>query len=136
VRTYPRNSPQAAARIVALTLLADGHVCNTELHVLEQLNAEDTLGLGKSELQGVLHDLCEDMLASAEQSWSGTCQISPETLAQLMDEVDDPRLRKQVMRMCLDVANADHQVTKGETIVLSAAIDRWNRVTGVSNLSA
>ena len=25
MRTYPRNSPQAASRILALTLLADGH---------------------------------------------------------------------------------------------------------------
>ena len=27
VRTYPSNSPQATAGIVALAMLADGHVC-------------------------------------------------------------------------------------------------------------
>ena len=30
LRTYLNNSPQAAARIVALAMLADGHLCKTE----------------------------------------------------------------------------------------------------------
>ena len=30
MRTYLHNSPQAAARIVALVMLADGHLCKTE----------------------------------------------------------------------------------------------------------
>jgi len=30
MRTYPRNSPQAAARILALVLISDGHVSRSE----------------------------------------------------------------------------------------------------------
>ena len=35
MRTYPRNSPEAAARIVALVLISDGHVCRSEIETLQ-----------------------------------------------------------------------------------------------------
>ena len=34
MRTYPSNSPEAAARIVALAMLADGNVCHREMQAL------------------------------------------------------------------------------------------------------
>ena len=45
MRSYPRNSPEAAARIVALMLISDGHVCSSEFDILKQLGAERELGL-------------------------------------------------------------------------------------------
>ena len=37
MHNYPRNSPEAAARLVALVLISDGHVCRSEIEALEQL---------------------------------------------------------------------------------------------------
>ena len=37
MRTYPCNSPQAAARIVALTVLADRDIGKIELELLDRL---------------------------------------------------------------------------------------------------
>jgi uncharacterized tellurite resistance protein B-like protein len=130
MRTYPHNSPHAAARIVALTLLADGHLCKAEIDALDRLQAHDTLGLDKAELHGVLHTLCEDMLVSTDHRWPDACRIEPATLLQLMAEIDDPVLQAQVMRLCIAVANANHQVTEGEAIVLSAALDQWTHGNG------
>ena len=62
MRTYPTDSPQAAARIVALTLVADGHVCKTEFDVLERVGAYGQLGLDHDEMQAVLQGFCEDLL--------------------------------------------------------------------------
>lgn len=50
MRTYPRNSPQAAARIVALAMLADGHVCRSEIEALERCDAAARLGLSRASL--------------------------------------------------------------------------------------
>ena len=125
MRTYPQNSPYAAARIVALTLLADGHLCKTELDALEHLKVHDKLGLGKGDMHGVLHSLCEDMLTSADHRWPDACRVEPASLLQLMSEIDDPALQAQVLRLCIGVANADRQLTEGESIVLSAALDQW-----------
>ena len=127
MRTYPRNSSRAAARIVALTLLADGHLCKTELDALDRLRAHDVLGLDDAGMRAVVHALCEDMLASADHSWSNACRIDPATLRQLMAEIDDPALQATVMRLCMGVANADRHVTEGESIVLSSALDQWGQ---------
>ena len=62
MRTYPRNSPDAAARIVALMLLADGHVDLAELQVLQRLDAEEELGLLTGQLQRVLDEVWVDLL--------------------------------------------------------------------------
>ena len=73
-------------------------------------------------LHQVLHTLCEDLLAGAQQNWADACKVDPATLAQLLGEVDDPQLRLKVMRLCVDVANADQHVAEGESVVLSAVI--------------
>ena len=44
MRSYPRNSPQAAARIVALLLIADGHVSRSEMDALYGRDIERELG--------------------------------------------------------------------------------------------
>ena len=44
MRNYPANSPQAAARIVALTMLADGYLSKAELDAMERHGGYRLLG--------------------------------------------------------------------------------------------
>jgi hypothetical protein len=125
MRSYPTNSPQAAARIVALTLVADGHVDGIELDVLERAGAYQRLGLSRSELHSVLQGFCEDLLQAQQSHWAGASQIEPGTLNQLMAEVEDPALRKTVLSLCVAVAEADRHVADGESFVLVAAVEQW-----------
>jgi len=125
MRSYPSNSPQAAARIVALTLIADGHVDSVELDVLERAGAPERLGLTRGEMHSVLQALCEDLLQSQQSHWAGTCQIEPGTLNQLMAEVDDVAMRQTVLRLCVAVAEADSHVADAESIVLASAVEQW-----------
>jgi uncharacterized membrane protein YebE (DUF533 family) len=125
MRSYPTNSPQAAARIVALTLIADGHVDNVELDVLERAGAYEQLGLTRGEMRSVLQGFCEDLLQSQSSHWAGACQIDPGTLNQLMAEVEDAAMRKAVLRLCVAVAEADNHVADAESIVLVNAVEQW-----------
>jgi len=125
MRTYPTNSPQAAARIVALTLVADGHVSPAELAVLERVDAYRQLGITRPQMQAALQDFCEDLLAAHQSTWADACHIEPRTIAQLMAEIDDPALRMSVLRMCVAVAEADDHVADGESIVLVSAVENW-----------
>ena len=125
MRTYPHNSPQAAARIVALASLADGHLCQTELDVLDRLDAHRQLGLLRSELHDVMRDFCEDLLSMSHSSWADACRVDPRTLDALMAEVDDPSLRRKVLRLCISVVEADETVADGESMVLIAAVEQW-----------
>ena len=96
MRSYPRNSPHAAARIVALTLIADGRMKDIELTALEHMDAYGRLGLDPAALRGVLRELCADMLAAAASGNQEDCRITPETIRILLAEVDDPALRRLV----------------------------------------
>ena len=125
MRPYPNNSPQAAARIVALAMLADGHLCKAELDVLDRLDVHRQLGLQPEELHTVVHSLCEDLLAAAHLTWADACRVDPRTLAELMAEVDDPGLRLKVLNLCVSVVEADGNVAEGESIVLGAAVEHW-----------
>ena len=125
MRTYPCNSPQAAARIVALTVLADRDISEAELELLDRLAIHEQLGLERSEMHAVLDSLCEDLLSSHQLQWADACPVDDRTLVGLMDEIDDPALRRKVLRLCIEIAEADTHVTDGEAIVLTAAVERW-----------
>ena len=125
MRTYRINSPQAAARIVGLAMLADGHMCKAELDVLDRLGVHRPLGLHAEELHVVVHALCEDLIAPAHLTWADACRVDPRTLAEMMAEVDDPELRLAVLSLCVAVVEADGHVAEGESIVLGAAVEHW-----------
>lgn len=125
MRSYPLNSSQAAARILALSMLADGHVSRDELRVLDGPEVYGTLGLDDETWQQVLLELCEDLQGGHRLAWAQACQVDARTLDQVLDEVSDLALRRRLLALCRDVVEADGQVTEDEWGVLSAAVNRW-----------
>lgn len=126
MRTYSRNSPEAAIRILALAMLADGHQCSSESAVLEKLCAHEQFGLTRQEMHAVVHAFCQDLLACSEGlCWADICVMHPVLLAQLLDEIDDTDLQRQVMNLCLTLAHADGQFSITESRVLDIALRHW-----------
>jgi len=125
MRTYPCNSPQAAARIVALTVLADWDIGKTELDLLDRHAVHEQLGLDRQEFHAVLDGLWEDLLSSERLPWADACPVDDRTLAELMGEIEDPALRRRLLRQCIEIAEADGHVADGESIVLTAAVEHW-----------
>ena len=125
MRNYPRNSPEAAARIVALVLVSDGHACRSEMDVVDKANAGAELGLGPDAFRGVLQTLCEDLLigASGGSMLSG---LDAEGLRSMMAEVDDPALQRKILALTVAVAAADDHTAEGETVVLDAVREHWH----------
>ena len=125
MRNYPRNSPEAAARIVALVLISDGHVCRSEIETLQQLEIEQELGLPAGTFGQVVHTLCEDLLMGAYGSGSMMCSVDEKALASLMAEVDDEVLQGKVLRLAIAAAEADEHRADAEALVLAAARRHW-----------
>ncbi|TBO30120.1 TerB family tellurite resistance protein [Aquabacterium lacunae] len=125
MRSYPHNSPEAAARIVALVLISDGHVCSSEFDILKQLGAEHELGLEPQLLPHIVHTLCEELMASGYASGSLIDNVDDGTLAALMAEISDPVLQRTVLRLALAAARADGHLADGETMVLEAVRRHW-----------
>lgn len=125
MRKYTQNSPQAAARIVALTLIADGDVGQAELALLEECTVHQQLGLTREDLHAVIDTFCEDLLSSKQLIWAGACPVDEYTLAELMSEIDDFALRRKVLGLCVRLAEVDGHVAAGESVVLVAAVEHW-----------
>ena len=125
MRRYPVNSPQAAARIVALTVIADGDIGEAEIEWLDRLSVHEQLGLARHELHTLLDTFCEDLLSSGQLNWADACPVDECTLADLMGEIQDPSLRLKLLRWCVEVAESDAHVAQGGSIVLVAAVEHW-----------
>lgn len=126
MRSYPVNSPQAAARVVALTVVADSDIGETEIEWLDRLAVHEQLGLARHELHAPLDTFCEDLLANGQFEWADVCPVIDErTLAVLMGEIQDPALRIKLQRVCVALAECDAHVAQSESIVLGAAVEHW-----------
>lgn len=130
LRSYPRNSPEAAARIVALVLISDGHVCSSEFDILRQLGAERQLGLEPQLLPHIVHTLCEELLAGGYETGPLISNVDDSTMASLMAEISDPALQRKVLRLSLAAARADGHLADGEALVVEAARHHWKLVDG------
>ncbi|HYW56560.1 MAG TPA: TerB family tellurite resistance protein [Polaromonas sp.] len=134
MRSYPQNSPHAAARIVALAMLADGNICKEELDTRDRINAHEQLGLDKDGFHATVHSLCEDLLAAAHASWGTACRVDPDMLEALMKEIDAPELQSKVIRLCVAVVEADTYVADSESVVLLAALEHWGAQLGMQTV--
>lgn len=130
MRSYPHNSPEAAARIVALVLISDGHVCSSEFDILKKLGAERELGLEPQLLPHIVHTLCEELLAYGYETGSLMGNVDDIALASLMAEISDPALQRKVLRLSLAAARADGHLADGEIMVVEAARHHWKLVDG------
>lgn len=136
MRSYPHNSPEAAARIVALVLIADGHVCRSEFDALKKLEAERELGLDPQLLPHIVHTLHEELLQSGTPTGSLLDSVDDGTLASLMAEISDPALRRAVLRLSLAAARADDHIADGEAWIIDAARRHWQLFDGEEPIAA
>jgi hypothetical protein len=122
-RAYPRNSPQAAARLVALALIANGQIKACEWSILYETQARERLGLRGEEWHAVVDELCADLLSTS--AGEPHCEIDPSTLAAWFAEVNDLELQCLVMRLTAAVVCADGGIDEGELAVLHGALQHW-----------
>lgn len=122
-RRYPRNSPQAAGRILATALLANGDIKVAEWQRLLETSAFERLGLHDLQWHSVMDDLCQDLMKAVQPGQD--CLIDDRTLRGWLDEIDDVRLQALVTELCAEVIQADSEVQPGESLVLRAALEQW-----------
>ncbi|MEK8088073.1 tellurite resistance TerB family protein [Aquabacterium sp. A3] len=106
------NSPEAAARILALSLLADGQVSPSELNRLRQLDVDGRLGLPPGGFEEVLRQVSQR-------------QDAQQALLASMADVTDPGLRLIVLQLCGAAIDADAHVADEERRVLQQLADHW-----------
>ena len=122
MRSYPTNSSFAAGRILALTIISDGSVPPDELEAMYRSRILQYLSLDELEFKQVLHELCDDLLATTTH---GIVNIEPGLIDRLLQEIEDENLRRKLLQAMWKIADADDWLSNGEAVLLSRASITW-----------
>lgn len=125
MRRYLPNSPQAAARVVALTLVADGTVSRGELSSLVRFGLYQRLGLSSQEMQKVLEDCARDLYEFGVPAWDHSGGLHPLVVQCVLDDITDPQMRSEIFRICWAVAESDSPLSNAEQAVLKLTSAQW-----------
>ncbi|MFN9473201.1 TerB family tellurite resistance protein [Acidovorax sp.] len=125
MRSYPTNSPEAAARIVALLLIADGNVSRSEIDSVHGMRIESHLGLQAGDFVKVLHTLCEDLLADTREQKIFASSVDEATLKAVLAEITDPALQHSVLYFADLAVLADQHIAPAEAWAMGVALSAW-----------
>ena len=129
MRTYPINSSHAAGRILALTMVVDGNLAPSELAALDRTRILRHVALDPDLFQQLLQDLCDDLLTGAVR---GVVQLDRALIDELLLEIEQPDLRRQLLQAMWNIADADGWLADGEAVLLARASIKWGAETGFS----
>ena len=124
MRNYPVDSPHAAARVLALTLIADGGVSQKELNTLAGLADAQAIGIEPGLMDEVLQQLCQDLEMVSRRRWGR--ELEPAQLDPLLDEVRAPLLRSRVLQLAYNIAQSDGRLSDSEGRLISHMNRRWH----------
>jgi hypothetical protein len=126
LRPYPSDSPEAMARLLALTLLSDGMLEASELENLRRADAFRRIGTDPSRFMRVLYDFCDDLTDRGPLPADGHFRLDPAAIARMLGEIEDPWRRREVVRLMLEVIRADGRVAGAESMLFWETLDAWN----------
>jgi hypothetical protein len=125
MKAYSVNSPEAAARVLAMAMLADGQYSMTEIRALDRQQAPARLGLTPEAFKAVVDGFCQDLLLAGGGQWTGT--VDPAIRDQLMAEITDRGLQDLILLQCETLMLADGHLADGEVDLLDALSAAWRR---------
>ena len=123
MRSYPLDSPEAAGRLLALTIVSDGNLAPSEVAAMHQSRILEHVALDEHQFQQLLQDLCQDMLATS--ACHGVVNIEPELIDRLLMEIEHPDLRRKLLGAMWKIADADGWLADAEAVLLSRAGLLW-----------
>jgi uncharacterized tellurite resistance protein B-like protein len=123
MRTYEPNSTRARARLLALSMVVDGHIDASELKVLDEAPVLHGLQLDMQLFRDVLDELCSDMLRTAVRD--GVVEIGTPLLDRLLADITDPELQGKMLGAMWKIVHADEQLADAESILLARACGLW-----------
>ncbi len=125
MRQYATNSPEAMARIIALSMLVDGGLDKSELDVIARYGVLERLAMSDQEFEKIVHVLCEDMLQCVPGIDHGQIELDEASIDSILLDIQDHQLRKTLLGIMLAVVDADERMSDGEAILITRAMECW-----------
>jgi len=124
LRVERTNSHQALARLLALSLLANGQMKPCEIEVLCDDGGLAELGLTEGEFFDTLYEFCSDV--ERMPALGGGYVISRDQVHSLLEEITDSTLRERTLDIMYQVMRSDGRLDEGELALLMATLHTWD----------
>jgi len=135
MRHYEADSTPAAARILALTVLADGGLDRDEIDAAMRTDLARRLGIGQLEFERILREYCDDLMLGAHYMDGMRLRLADEVLDLVLEDISEPALQQALLRAMQDIVSADGVETLAEVEVLGRALEKWGMKTSPGKLN-
>ena len=135
MRSYPNDSQEAVCRLLALSMIVDGHLAPSELKAMHHCAILERVGADAGTFDQVVRALCEDLLANAIGLDCTTIALDRDMLDGLLGEITDPLLRMCTLKAMLEVVDADSLVDSREYLLLQRALRTWSSPAPAGDLT-
>lgn len=122
--TSGRDTRNAIARLIGLTLMADGELADGELAALDRHDIPALIGLNRDALLQSVVDLSRELLD--ESSGGRVAVLDPAHIDALLDAVPNPQQRVLVARAMLILSKSDGTISPPEHSLFRRALTRWH----------
>lgn len=126
MRTYASDSPEAVCRLLALSMIVDGHLAPSELKAMQHSAILERVGADADTFDAVVLALCEDLLARAARQGRIEVELDRRLLDSVLGDLRDPLLRMCTLKAMLDIVHADRLIDSREHLLLQRALRRWS----------
>ncbi len=125
MHSYSANSPEAVSRILALTMIVDGHLSPSEVQAMHRSAYLEQVGIDDDTFDRTLRELCEDLLDAAANRRAGMVEIDPRLMDALLLDIRDPLLQIRAWRTMVDIVHADGHLDGREMTLVRRAARAW-----------
>jgi uncharacterized tellurite resistance protein B-like protein len=119
------DSPEAAACVLSLAIMADGRLQGTEVGALDKHQAYAKLGMSREQFYEVMRDVCTALLERQTASGRSMFHLDEEPAVGWIDALQSPALRQTVAELALAVIRSDGELHPGESRLYWRVLDRW-----------
>ncbi len=122
--SYPRNSPAAIARVVALAMLADATVHPREIDAVDALGLHQELGITRDAFLTIVSECFAE--AMMDMRARDRPSLMDDALVDwILADLDDTQACALAYRATLALLPADGRLSPEELAVLQRMFDRW-----------
>ena len=125
MHVYSTNSPEAVSRILALTMIVDGHVSPSEVNAMHRAEFLQQVKVDDDTFDTTLRELCEDLLDATAARRAGVVEIDPALMDALLLDIRDPLLQIRAWRTRVDIVHADGHLDGREMTLVRRAARAW-----------
>lgn len=135
MKSHATDSPDALARILALSMIVDGHLSPSELRALHGAPCLEQAGVDADTFERAVHELCGDLLQAGPRP-GGHVEIDAAMLDRVLDEIADPLLQVCMLKAMQGIVHADGLLDEREHLLVKRAARRWFRRPDAPAVSA